>query len=520
MALGRVIGTTVQRLATSRLDGLLALLVLAVTVPIVVGAFGTPLGYDEAYNLQISVTLADEGRYATDGSLVGSPERAMFDYFITTGPTVLVPVAGIIAVAGAEPWVVRVVPCLFYLATLAAAFGVGGRLGSGRTGGLLAVLAALSVDLSTDAGLGYRGAGDVLGEVPSAFLILAAALLLRRSLFLAGLLVGLALLTKSLMVLAVPAFVVAALVGADHGGAARLRRPVALLAGLLLPIVVWTAVQMLVMGPDGWAGRTLLFVRQLALGGGGVAQNPSYRSSLSANLLASWSAVEFLPLVVIAVAGLWALRSRQLVPPGEGERTPPEVTQLALALAGSAVLILTWWTFITERPLGRYLVTPLILLAVVGAGLSFRAAMNLRERPDRWSKMRSLAGTAGVVGLVGLAAGHSISALDGSGALASQQRVAGVVRDQVEAGSGIDGAGWFQNPDIRFLAGVPLEHPSSPNGDVTLLLLGPDLAAQMPDQYVRGLRQCTSVLVRDGDYVLCRTDAGGGTPVGPPRIGT
>ena len=120
-------------------------LVICCALAALVAGLRAPLTYDEAYNLQVVRHLAHTGMYATDGAIYDGEPR-LFDAYITTGPTLLVPAAVMVELLGDHLWVARIAPTAGFLLLLGSA-GVAGRRVAGRWGAVFGVLAVLMVDL-------------------------------------------------------------------------------------------------------------------------------------------------------------------------------------------------------------------------------------------------------------------------------------------------------------------------------------------------------------------------------------
>ncbi|BDZ39237.1 hypothetical protein [Microbacterium suwonense] len=198
---------------------LLAAALLACHVIVIQHSLGARLWEDEAFNLTVPRNLLAGLGYASDGALSGST-ITLFDPRISTGPTVLLPVAAVLAF-GADPVIgARMVPLAFWVA-LIAGLAVLGR----RTAGLWAALVAAAVPLAFN-GLGsvspIQGPTDLLGEIPAAALLVWALVVLPRRAWLAGLLVGLAVQAKLIALLALPGFAVALWVLAPGRGWQRI----------------------------------------------------------------------------------------------------------------------------------------------------------------------------------------------------------------------------------------------------------------------------------------------------------
>lgn len=173
---------------------LLIIAVLAL-VMVTVTALVQPLGFDEAYNLQVVENVARGVGYASFGVLRGDGPW-FFDPYVTTGPAVLLPLAFTWWATGGSILVVRLLMvCVLWLYVLALE-----RLTSlccaKRLSFAISVGALSALMLSTYADIGNAGA--VVGELPGAMLVLwGAYFLCKRKYFVASLILGLAVQTKA-----------------------------------------------------------------------------------------------------------------------------------------------------------------------------------------------------------------------------------------------------------------------------------------------------------------------------------
>ncbi|MGB4136599.1 MAG: hypothetical protein WA971_08540, partial [Microbacterium sp.] len=96
---------------------------------------------DEAFNITVPLNLLHGLGYTSDGTLSGSM-LSPFDPRISTGPAVLLPVAGVLA-TGIDPVIgARLVPLGYWMLLLAGLAVLGVRLG-GRWAALLATAVPL-----------------------------------------------------------------------------------------------------------------------------------------------------------------------------------------------------------------------------------------------------------------------------------------------------------------------------------------------------------------------------------------
>ncbi|GAA1750710.1 glycosyltransferase family 39 protein [Agromyces humatus] len=207
---------------------------------------------DEAFNLTVPLNLLRGLGYSSDGTLSGSTITP-FDVRISTGPVVMLPIAALMAL-GIEPVLAgRLVGLLGWSLLLGSLWFIGRRLG-GRWVGLVA--AAVPLAYAADPlPSPIQTPVDVLGEVTAAGLLAAALVVLHRRPWLAGLLVGLAIQTKFIALLAVPAFAIAALLDAPGSSIwqrvrATLPRVLAAAGLAAAPTFVYEVVKFFSLGPE------------------------------------------------------------------------------------------------------------------------------------------------------------------------------------------------------------------------------------------------------------------------------
>ncbi|MGN7861667.1 hypothetical protein ACTJI8_13895 [Microbacterium sp. 22303] len=253
---------------------------------------------DEAFNLTVPRNLLAGLGYTSDGTLSGST-LTPFDPRISTGPVVLLPVAGVLAF-GVDPVIgARLVPLAYWMLLLAG-LGVLGRCIAGRFGALIAVALPLAFN-TADSVSPIQGPADLLGEIAAAALIVWALIVLPRRAWLAGLLLGLAVQAKLIALLALPAFAVALFLLTPAAPfwprlVAALRRSVVPLVFVATPTVLMELIALASMGFTG-------YVRHVrALGGfllsGGQHIEPTTVPQKLGTLAGSW----FVPWWLVAVA--------------------------------------------------------------------------------------------------------------------------------------------------------------------------------------------------------------------------
>lgn len=221
--------------------------------------------FDEGMNLELAKNLARFGRY------VQSPESTWaFDTPASTGPTVIGPIALVFRVFGAGLLQARLVMAGYVLLAALGLFWVGEQL-YGRPVAVISLFVYASI---TDAGP-FANGRQATGEIPGcAFLYAGAAVLIRAQATArtylypcAGLLFGLAILSKSQFGVLVPLLIGLWLVERRLGRRFSRDAWFLLVAGLGAPLAAWYGWQYVALGPVGFAQE----LQQIALVG-----SPSY----------------------------------------------------------------------------------------------------------------------------------------------------------------------------------------------------------------------------------------------------
>ena len=303
---------------------------------------------DEAFNLTVPLNLLAGLGYSSDGALSGSTITP-FDARISTGPAVLLPVAGMLLLGGDPVISARLVPVAFWLLLIAGLAVLGTRVG-GRWAALLGAAAPLAFN-----GLGsispIQGPADLLGEIPAAALLVWALIAVRRRPWLAGLLVGLAVQAKLIALLALPAFAVLIWARSPGRGWARIGQtfvrgwlPLVMVGVPTLLFELWALIS---LGPSGFVDH-LRQMKSFLLSGGQRDQATTVSQKLEtltgAWFVPGWAA--WLTVVIVGalvVAGLIEVRRR-----GHLRRRS---FALALTAAVGALAFVAWWATAAHTPL-------------------------------------------------------------------------------------------------------------------------------------------------------------------------
>ncbi len=230
----------------------LTILILLIIVLSTYIAFSQGINFDEALFLQVPSSLVTQGSYSTtyDG---GMP----FDPWVTTGPTVLLPIYLVFNYFGIGIYQARIIMLIYFLLMLSISF-----LTSRHLFGIASAIGTSTLILLMPQ-MFFFGL-KVVGEVPAAFYMLLAVMLLAKEkpLF-SGFFMGLAVLTKfvfSLFVL--PLFL---LFGLEYFLSTTIHKKkifvfYSLIAvGALVPNLVWEIVKLLSLGSYGYIENTETF---------------------------------------------------------------------------------------------------------------------------------------------------------------------------------------------------------------------------------------------------------------------
>lgn len=271
---------------------------LAVVVP---GVFTMRLWEDEAFNLTVPLNLVSGLGYTSDGTLSGS-QLSTFDQRISTGPVVLLPIA-VVLLLGADPVIGgRLVTLCFYIGLLVGLWLLGKRIGGPGAVGRWAGLASICVPLGWNtwsSGSPIQSPVDILGEVPSAALVVWALIVMRRRPWLAGLLVGLAMQAKLISALSAPAVALGVLLVIAGTFWGRVWRVVVCGLFALIPNVLYELWKLITLGPAAYVSNLREFYWFFKTGGQHIAPVPPLQK-LDA-IIGTWFSPLWLTALALAV---------------------------------------------------------------------------------------------------------------------------------------------------------------------------------------------------------------------------
>ncbi len=472
---------------------------------VVIRQFGYGMEYDEAYLLHVVKNLAEGRGYVDDGVSFWT-SGAPFEPRISTGPTVLVPSAGVWWLTGGTIAAVRLVPLLYFGILLASTGWLFHRAGGAWTAlAALAGFLALPVvypDLQNTSLMPGRFVGELAA---TALLVAAAALLTARHPLLAGLAAGLAALTK--LVFLLPAVVLLLVFVAWAWFRARpdsWRTPLWFLPALVAPLAAFEMVKLLVLGADGYRAhleQTRAFLADQAI------------PAIQAELILTEKVQELTfqltvgqAVVAILIFVVMIALSRR---PGGLARARflarPWAAILGLALASSASL--AWWLLRSAQMSGRPAFPFVLLLTVIGFGLlGHLTARMLREAPKA-TAARVLAAAAWLaISLITL--DHVVDlATDSSGRdlLAAQERAALVL--EVDVGF-VPASGYWTHPDLLLLSGLPSAPFDSVVPPVAVFTSTQSRATANLSDAASAADRCNQYLFKSRDVIVCNVPWG------------
>ena len=339
---------------------------------------------DEAFNLTVVRNLVEGLGYTSDGMLSGN-DLAPFDTRISTGPVILLP-AALLHLLGIDLVLSgRLVTAAFAVALGLSLYFLAARIHHGwqkSVGslpmnrevswvGLVAALTPLAYDTRLTISP-IQGPADVLGEFAAAACLAWALYWLHRRPWLAGLLVGLAVQSKFIALLAVPAFALGALLQADRSWARRVRDVIAAALCAALPTVLYELWVLLTLGWNGYR-RHLHDFRVFLQGGYQESHSAVQKAELFLNAWFLPSGVMLVILILLVLFGvaLLMIRSRSVLWQGD------ERTQITVTALSGLVFFLGWWMLSSQTPLwvrhpavGMLAFVPVLIALVLVGGLS------------------------------------------------------------------------------------------------------------------------------------------------------
>lgn len=354
-----------------------AVLAVAYVVFLLVDFANSEVGFDSTYNLFAPYNLANGNGYTTY-AMFDDAEPKLFDPRVSTGPTMLMPLtlAFFVATGPAAVLLAKAMVSLSYLALVAGVARVG-YLIAGRGGALVAATVPLFF-------MAESSPASVLGDLlAGTFLVWALASQPRRP-FIAATLLGLAVLTKFVALIAVPVFGVWFLARHWSTRRASWARYVgrAALYGvvILAPTILWEVVKLATMGVSGYRDYLVEFVDF-------VAHASRHRDGIGGHLGDFIGRSTFDPALTVAIgAVIVGLVSWMAVRFARGKSASQLGTvraQITAVAVANVVLWSTWWIvfnggFFRQVLPGLIVGLPATAAAIFGLAIALRASGGMR----------------------------------------------------------------------------------------------------------------------------------------------
>lgn len=474
-------------------------------------SLATPLGYDEAYNLQVVDNLIKGKGYASYGAIRGEGPW-VFDPHVTTGPVILVPLAVSWWITGGSLLTIRMVMLLFSSTYILAILNFVGITREKLAISAVAVASPLIVVFSPE---------RVLGEVPAAAAIIWAAYgVSKNKPLIAGLAVGLAVQIKLAYGLAGAAVLLSWLVVMISAKNTHWFRNV-LVAGAAaaVPTICFEFYRFISLGSINNYADSLGELRVFLVGekiGNWLDPN-----AIGTKIVGLYQSIVFPGWIAVALAAvvLWiavvivALSSRaQLPDDADPQRTGIKESLINYSIAAhvgltTGGLLMLWGWFTQSSQLASRQGLPALLLflptlatvcaCVITSGNLFTTLTS----SWRWI-LRAMAGVGLACLIVALILKGVYIFRDTSGVsgLEEQRRVAELIRKSGATSIAVDG--WWQNPEFQLLTGLP-GIPIGYGSDRQLLVVQNYQVALTGTDWVKYKADCADVIYESPDALLC-----------------
>lgn len=470
------------------------------------------LGYDDSYNLQVSANLAHTGLYATNGSLYDGNLK-LFDPNISTGPTLLVPIALCIKLFGNTILASRIVPLLILLLFLVVAYRfIRKALQEIYPNNNLLVFSSfllfcgMFITLGSTENLLF----SAIGEVLALLLILLACLLVQtddsRKWYLAALALGFASLTKILSLIVLPIFIIFLLAKDRHRPILyRIRSTVIFNTAFTLPLILFELYRLAsfkfnIALYKQSVHEYILFFK--TAGSGIEPRSPTILNILVNKLHEIWLQTVFplnhIALVVFILVTFFVIA--QLLRALSSIRLPrklmgPYINRAYLMPLCIAITWLGWWLLATDRTLVRHGFIGLVFLV-----LSLILAI---QRPTKSRRIVALDGLVYVASVLLLLS--CIINLPLQFGTAQQQSKDMYKLSLFYKNHRLHHFGWWQNPEVQYLLNTTsysADQPTRPD-DETFVLLNALEKQLVPGQYMADSKRCINKQFISERYILC-----------------
>lgn len=459
-----------------------------------------PLFYDEAYNLQVPLTLLKEQKYATIYRV-----RA-FDGFttITTGPTVLIPTFLVFKFLGVGVLQARIVQFLYVTATIWIFWFLALRHFN-RGVGLILILILYSIPQ-------LRLMLSVMGEVPAIFFVLSGIALWgwnKKTQNIAVLVMGFSVITKlyfGLMLLSVILFVLIKAVRAKRPSILLIKEILVVSFLFVLPLVMFEFIKLIWLGSRDY----LLYLKELL--DFAESQHMTWRGSAVEDIM-QFAAQKFaifskgllpgLPVWFVGVLwiGIAAVSIKKIIDVNRH-------LELSLSFLVFATYLL-WFMFVDASSWWRH-ISPFSFLFLLLLGDFIHTILSFFSG----SRLVQILLVIILICIFSLCVlpfvvRQYISIQDFPYQLSSQKDFADEVKKYLDQGYQIGVDGWWQAPEIAFLAGgakfIPFDCSTKPGEK--FLVIYTALEEALDPERAKIFKSCLGEELfksKDGSFILYR----------------
>jgi len=452
-----------------------------------------PLTFDEGWDLQAARNLALHGVYASQGTMWGGVNK-IFDPYVSTGPSVLFPIALVFKLFGVGVIQARLVIMAFYVAVMVlVAWYV-----YMHTKSLLAIIAAASILLILALPITFRL--DVLGEFPAIAFALASFIAWEKRRYgLAGMFGGLTVLAKAIMLfLPLAGSLILFIQVCRHWRQIRTALPpfIRWCIGVAIPLGGIEIFKYLQLGGlHAYVHNWREYIQFFKTTGSGLGTNgtaPSIHQKY--DLLGSTIQLGLVFMILLTVAVVVALYIRR-------KNLLSSLTAQAYIWL-SVVFYLLWWFLIANGGFARYVVPVSGMLIAATFATAFGKPV-FHRRTTLWRSMHALAAlTVAIVVLLGIYQQHfSFSPNYQRLSLQDQQQVAR--RVAASKPTALSHAGFWQNPEIMFMGGLHSQEQGLRGDSSFQLLLSPTMKELVPADYAKARQECYKIYFQQAGYTYC-----------------
>lgn len=492
------------------LSATVTLLLSALLILYSFSIFNTKVEFDDAYNLQVSQNIVQKGIYATNGSQFDGTYK-LFDPNISTGPTVLLIMALSFEVFGVGVWQYRAICVLIFMLMVFLAYLYIRRMSHADPRAKYTHI--YQILLTTVVGVLFAGLApystysSTIGEPLAFCFLLAAGLLLDyKKILAAALMIGLAILTKTICLLAVPFFVIAILIQYKTWKM-KLFFGITSLTIVAIPTVAFELYRFVSLGDlAAYKASVKEFLVFFSQAGSGVSDTtPTVLSITSERLsymLYGSPLTASLPfaaaLLLLCSYSLHRLVSTQKQHINRFLQHPIVKEPVYLYLTGTVLLWFGWWFIISENGWPRHALPALLIIITMIASIINNSIANSHFSPPRLVMIL-------LIVIVSLSYALIAKMQPYANDLASQRAEISQV-SKVFGNHQYYHLGWWQNPEVQFILNrASRPYIPGPHTSDQYILMSTMHEKLAKESYDNDRALCDSFQIISPTYRLCIT---------------